>query len=403
MFTNLFPGGSSAVDKLQAEVVDCEIRLAFYDDSTRSMLVLDVSGGSDYREELHHLVSETVRLEALVVSRHGSQLMRAPSFSRRPNSGMLTAPDGSGHMRACPTVESRLRLLRARLALAEHPSTLRTRVGVEDEKTQRKVIDGVLEQYTARLTYARWLLDALGREKAGEAGEGEDADAEGAEGSSPGAASDNGGLDVSALFLKPLQALLTKGSSPEHLRPSSASSTASSTTSAMAPSNRATGLFGFTGSSSNLAAAAAPRGKRGAGVLVTELDVLVQVRRNRAHTPSCTRCARARLAHAARVGGWGVGRTRPLPAPQPTSPRVLARWLSHCHLVRSLTLSGPLPLPPAPPRAAGAFHGHRLCLHGVVPSAHLCLWRHLQQHAARAAHRARQASSHHHGPGKRRE
>ena len=122
MFPHLFPGSSGVSVPLQREIVECEIKLAFYDDSTRSMMVLDPDSETT---EFLKLVQETVRLEMLVVARHGSQLMRAPSFARRPNSGMLTAPDGSGVMRACPTVESRLRLLRARLALAEHPSTLR--------------------------------------------------------------------------------------------------------------------------------------------------------------------------------------------------------------------------------------------------------------------------------------
>ena len=112
----------------EKDVVDCEMKLAFYDDSTRALMVLEMSDGSGVMGELQNLVQETVRLEALVVGRHGSQLMRAPAFARRPNSGMLTAPDGSGVMRACPTVESRLRLLRARLALAEHPSTQRTHI-----------------------------------------------------------------------------------------------------------------------------------------------------------------------------------------------------------------------------------------------------------------------------------
>lgn len=285
MFQNIFPGGSSASDRLQRDVVECEMRLAFYDDSTRSMLVLEAARGPDYKDELHQLVTETVRFETLVVSRHGSQLMRAPSFARRPNSGMLTAPDGSGDMRACPTVESRLRLLRARLALAEHPSTLRTLVDADDVPTQQKVIESVMEQYTSRLTYARWLLDALGRERGGESAEGGADGAADVEGSTPS----GGGLELSALLLKPLQVLLTSNAAARRAQPARdgdaqpASGLSSPSSSAMGSPQRGAGLFAtLGGSSTNLVAAGERRARKGGGVLVTEMDVLIQVRR-----PAC--------------------------------------------------------------------------------------------------------------------
>ena len=93
-------------------------------------------------------------------------LVALPDVLLEHVSSMLAAPDGSGKMQVCPTVESRLRLLQARLALAEHPTTLRTHVGADELQTQRKVMDHVIEQYTSRLTYARWLHDALSREDA---------------------------------------------------------------------------------------------------------------------------------------------------------------------------------------------------------------------------------------------
>ena len=79
IINRLFPGSASSSVKLQQEVVECEMRLAFYDDSTRSVMVLAQSDENiDAMEELRRLVQETVRLELLVVQRHGSQIMRAP-------------------------------------------------------------------------------------------------------------------------------------------------------------------------------------------------------------------------------------------------------------------------------------------------------------------------------------
>ena len=287
------------------------MRLAFYDDSTRSVMVLAESDENiDAMEELRRLVQETVRLELLVVQRHGSQIMRAPAFARRPNSGMLAAPDGSGKMQVCPTVESRLRLLQARLALAEHPTTLRTHVGADELQTQRKVMDHVIEQYTSRLTYARWLHDALSREDAAASAAESVASSEGvpfsiSDGGGGGHGSGgggNGGFDVGALLLKPLQGvmsnLLTRGNGPDTdkeratlSRNSSFSSTASATTTVSSLASGANGQNGKHGSrrqsllerafssGSEIAAArglATERRKKGLGVLVTELDVLVQ-------------------------------------------------------------------------------------------------------------------------------
>ena len=106
---------------------------------------------------------ETVLTEAMVVSRHGSALMRVPTFARRPNEGMLAVPDGSGALRSSPTIDARLRLLRARRALAEHASTESKPVPAE-MVAQRRLMDRIIAQYVSRTTYARWVLDTLGRE-----------------------------------------------------------------------------------------------------------------------------------------------------------------------------------------------------------------------------------------------
>ena len=46
----------------EKDVVDCEMKLAFYDDSTRALMVLEMSDGSGVMGELQNLVQETVRL-----------------------------------------------------------------------------------------------------------------------------------------------------------------------------------------------------------------------------------------------------------------------------------------------------------------------------------------------------
>jgi len=214
----IFPGGSAPTAALQREIVSLELKLAFYDEPTRSVMVLNLSEDLDAWEELHQLVQETVRIELLVVSRHGSQIMRAPSFSRRPNSGMLTAPDGSA-MAVVPTVESRLRLLRARAALVEHSSTPRVNVPAGDKESLRRILDAAFEQYTTRLTYARWLMEMLDRETTSENAAPPEERLPMPPYSTSGAQSATSfSFDMGSLLLRPLQGLL----SAAHPRPNHA-------------------------------------------------------------------------------------------------------------------------------------------------------------------------------------
>lgn len=146
---------------LQQDVVDHEMRLALYDDSSHSLLVLD-SLPKEALARLHTIVREVVHQETLLVNRHGSQLLRVPKFSRQPNRPVPPQSDAGVAQLQPMAPEARLRLLRARLALAEHRSTKRTYVAPGDDE-QEKILARTLAHFASRLAGARGMLEVLSR------------------------------------------------------------------------------------------------------------------------------------------------------------------------------------------------------------------------------------------------